>query len=483
MDVKRTGVVLKPNSARVLFRPFEQQDSQRSMRIVGRVMELSEAEVDALLAQVLNEFRGRHQRLMRFFLDRFASVQQHLLTDRQLSENRKLLIGSYFTQEYSLESAALFNPSIVWHPDQGRLEPGSRRFIVSMRATGEGHISSLCFRSGVIDAQGQIAIDKPTGFVTLPQVVPNAEYDKTLFQRKLGEMGIDGGFVESALSRLDDIFTLDQLERSVQETLRQHRPRHREWETVAKAIVVLAKANYEIQCDPEGDISERTIFPYSPTEQNGIEDARFVLFTDEQGNSRYYATYTAFDGSVVLPQMVETDDFLRFRISTINGPEIRNKGMALFPRKIEGHYAMLSRQDGENLYLMYSDMLNFWYTKQLVVKPTYPWEFVQIGNCGSPIETDAGWLVLSHGVGPIRKYSIGAYLLDRSDPSRVLGRLREPLLTPDANEREGYVPNVVYSCGAVIHNGQLIVPYAMADFATTFATVPLQQVLDAMRTG
>ena len=483
MDVKRTGVVLKPNSARVLFRPFEQQDSQRSMRIVGRVMELSEAEVDALLAQVLNEFRGRHQRLMRFFLDRFASVQQHLLTDRQLSENRKLLIGSYFTQEYSLESAALFNPSIVWHPDQGRLEPGSRRFIVSMRATGEGHISSLCFRSGVIDAQGQIAIDKPTGFVTLPQVVPNAEYDKTLFQRKLGEMGIDGGFVESALSRLDDIFTLDQLERSVQETLRQHRPRHREWETVAKAIVVLAKANYEIQCDPEGDISERTIFPYSPTEQNGIEDARFVLFTDEQGNSRYYATYTAFDGSVVLPQMVETDDFLRFRISTINGPEIRNKGMALFPRKIEGHYAMLSRQDGENLYLMYSDMLNFWYTKQLVVKPTYPWEFVQIGNCGSPIETDAGWLVLSHGVGPIRKYSIGAYLLDRSDPSRVLGRLREPLLTPDANEREGYVPNVVYSCGAAIHNGQLIVPYAMADFATTFATVPLQQVLDAMRTG
>jgi predicted GH43/DUF377 family glycosyl hydrolase len=483
MDVKRTGVVLKPNSARVLFRPFEQQDSQRSMRIVGRVMELSEAEVDALLAQVLNEFRGRHQRLMRFFLERFAAVQKHLLTDRPLSENRKLLIGSYFTQEYSLESAALFNPSIVWHPNQENLPPGSRKFIVSMRATGEGHISSLCFRGGVIDTQGQISIDKPTGFVTLPQVVPNAEYDKTLFDRKLGEMGIDGGFVAAALGKLDDIFTLDQLERSVEETLRQHRPRHREWETVAKAIVVLAKANYEIQCDPEGDISERTIFPYSPTEQNGIEDARFVLFTDEQENKRYYATYTAFDGSVVLPQMVETDDFLRFRISTLNGPEIRNKGMALFPRKIGGHYAMLSRQDGENLYLMYSDMLNFWYSKQLVVKPTYPWEFVQIGNCGSPIETDAGWLVLSHGVGPIRKYSIGAYLLDRDDPSRVVGRLSEPLLTPDANEREGYVPNVVYSCGAAIHNGQLIVPYAMADFATTFATVPLQQVLDAMRPG
>ena len=244
---------------------------------------------------------------------------------------------------------------------------------------------------------------------------------------------------------------------------------------------MLAKANYEIQCDPEGDISERIIFPYSPTEQNGIEDARFVLFTDEQNNSRYYATYTAFDGSVVLPQMVETDDFLRFRISTLNGPEVRNKGMAFFPRKIEGHYAMLSRQDGENLYLMYSDMLNFWYTKQLLVKPTQPWEFVQVGNCGSPIETDAGWLVLSHGVGPIRKYCIGAYLLDRSDPSRVIGRLSQPLLTPDVNEREGYVPNVVYSCGAAVHNGQLIIPYAMADYATAFATVPLQQVLEAMR--
>jgi predicted GH43/DUF377 family glycosyl hydrolase len=483
MDVKRTGVVLKPNCARVLFRPFEQQDPNRSMRIVGRVMELSEADVDALLAQVLTEFRGRHQRLMRFFLERFEAVKQHLLTDRPISENRKLLIGSYFTQEYSIESAALFNPSIVWHPDQGNVPPGSRRFIMSMRATGEGHISSLCFRSGVVDAEGHITIDKPTGFVTLPQVVPNAEYDKSLFHRKLAELGVDGSFIDATLGKLDDLFTLEQIERAVEETLRSHRPRHREWESVAKAIVVLAKANYEIQCDPEGDVSERVIFPYSPTEQNGIEDARFVLFTDEQNNTRYYATYTAFDGSVVLPQMVETDDFLRFRISTLNGPEIRNKGLALFPRKINGHYAMISRQDGENLYLMYSDMLNFWYTKQLLVKPTQAWEFVQVGNCGSPIETEAGWLVLSHGVGPIRKYCIGAYLLDLADPSRVIGRLSQPLLTPDVNEREGYVPNVVYSCGAVVHNGLLIIPYAMADYATTFATVPLKQVLDAMRAG
>lgn len=482
MDVKRTGVVLKPHSGRVLFRPFDQQDPQRSMKIIGRVMELSEPEIDALLAQVLTEFRGRHQRLMRYFLERFESVRQYLLTDRPLSENRKLLIGSYFTQEYALESAALFNPSIVWHPNQNNVPPGSKRFVMSMRATGEGHISSLCFRSGLVDADGGITIDKPTGFVTLPQVVPNSQYDKALFLRKLAELGIaDGTFVGLAIGTLDDLFTLDQLERNVQSALRQNRTRHAEWEPVAKAVVALAKANYEIQNDPEGDISERIIFPYSPTETNGIEDARFVLFADDDGSTRYYATYTAFDGTVVLPQMVETEDFLRFRVSTLNGPEIRNKGMAFFPRKIHGHYAMLSRQDGENLYLMYSEMLNFWYTKQLIVKPTYSWEFVQIGNCGSPIETDAGWLVLSHGVGAIRKYSIGAYLLDREDPSRVIGRLREPLLAPGENEREGYVPNVVYSCGAAIHNGKLIIPYAMADYATTFATVPLQQLLDAMK--
>jgi predicted GH43/DUF377 family glycosyl hydrolase len=483
MQVTRQGIVIKPSSSRVLFRPFEQQDPQRSLKIIARIMELSEGEVDALLAEVLTEFRGRHHRLMRFFLDRFEGVRQHMLTDRHLSENRKLLIGSYFTQEYALESAALFNPSIVWHPDQAKLPEGSKRFILSMRATGEGHISSICFRCGVVDSEGRIMVDQPTGFVTLPQVVPNSEYEKTLFLRKLEELGINGEFVDLAVGSLDDLFTMDQLERSVVEVLRVNRTRRREWEAVAKAVVALAKANYEIQCDPEGDISERIIFPYSPTETNGIEDARLVLFTEEDGTKRYYATYTAFDGTVVLPQMVETEDFLRFRISTLNGPEVRNKGMALFPRKLHGYYAMLSRQDGENLFLMYSDNLNFWYAKQLVVKPTYPWEFVQVGNCGSPIETHAGWLVMSHGVGPIRKYSIGAFLLDREDPSRVIGRLREPLLAPGVNEREGYVPNVVYSCGAAVHNGLLIIPYAMSDYATTAATVPLADVLGAMKQG
>jgi predicted GH43/DUF377 family glycosyl hydrolase len=369
---------------------------------------------------------------------------------------------------------------MIWHPDQSGLPDGSRRFILSLRATGEGHVSSICFRSGVVDQAAEITLDKPSRYVTLPDVVPNSKYDKTLFHRKMGELGIGNGFLERVLRALDEAFTISELEAGIASVLRQHPVERREWHPLAQAMLALAKANYEIQYDADVGLSERIIFPYSPTESNGIEDARFVEFADDDGSTCYYATYTAFDGDVTFPQLLETRDFLRFKINTVNGPEVKNKGMALFPRKINGLYAMLSRQDGENIYLMYSDMLHFWYTKQLLLKPTYPWEFVLVGNCGSPIETDAGWLVLSHGVGPMRKYSIGAFLLDRDDPSKVIGRLREPLLTPNENEREGYVPNVVYSCGGLVHAGHLIIPYAMSDYATTFAAVPLKDLLDAM---
>ena len=480
MDIKRTGVILKPNNARVLFRPFELMDQQRVMKIMARVMELSDEQVDAQVSIVMTEFHGRHHRLQQFFLNRFEALREQMITDRVLSENRRLLIGSYFTQEYALESAALFNPSLIWHPDQSGVAPDSKRFILSLRATGEGHISSIAFRSGTVDAQGNIALDKPTGFVTAPAVTPTFEYEKTLFVRKLVELGIANGFVELVFGALDDRFTMADLDTSLRFVLRQNRTKLQDWTPLSKAILALAKANYEIEYGPDTDVSERIIFPYSPAETNGIEDARFVEFHDDDGSRRYYATYTAFDGSVVLPQLVETEDFLRFRISTLNGPEVRNKGMALFPRKIGGNYAMISRQDGENMYLMYSDMLHFWYSKMPLLKPTYAWEFVQVGNCGSPIETDAGWLLITHGVGPMRKYSIGAVLLDRDDPSKVLGRLAQPLLGPDENERAGYVPNVVYGCGAAVHAGRLIIPYAMSDFASTFATVPLADVLGAM---
>jgi predicted GH43/DUF377 family glycosyl hydrolase len=479
MLVRRTGLLLRPNNARVLYRPFHPPHPQRAMKIIGRVMELPEAGVEDLLSGVLAEFHGRHQRLLDFLEERFAAVRHHLLTDRPLSEARRLVIGSYFTQEYALESAALFNPSIVWHPDQSGLPAGTRRFLISLRAIGEGHVSSVGFRVGTVDAGGEVVLTAPTGFVTAPRVVANATYDKPLFLRKLAELGIVDGLVGLVFGWLDDQFTLGALEVALAQATRQQRTRRKEWEPLAAAILALARANYEIECDPGSDVSERVIFPYSPAETNGIEDARFVRFVEDDGSVRYFATYTAFDGSVTLPQIVETDDFVRFRVSTLNGPEIANKGMALFPRRIGGGYAMLSRQDGENIYLMQSDMLHFWHAKRLVLRPTHPWEFVQIGNCGPPIETPRGWLVLTHGVGPMRKYAIGAVLLDRDDPARVLGRLPEPLLTPNENERAGYVPNVVYTCGALLHDGLLVIPYSMSDYATTFATVPLADVLAA----
>jgi predicted GH43/DUF377 family glycosyl hydrolase len=480
MDVERTGLVLKPNNSRVVLRPFEPIDPHRVVKIVARIMALTEQEVDELLAQVMQEFLMRHHRVREFFLARFEQVKGALLTDVPLSESRRMLIGSYFTQEYALESAALFNPSIVWHPDQTGLAPGLRRFILSLRATGEGHLSSITFRCGTVDAEGRVIVDEPTRFVTAPEVIPSAEYDKVLFQRKLFELGLSNGFVEKVLGPLEDHFTIGELTESIQAVLRQDRSRQQQWDPVANGVLALAKSNYEIAHSPSQSLSERIIFPYSPTEVNGIEDARFVQFEEEDGRMHYYATYTAFDGKMVFPQLLATDDFLRFRVSTLNGPEARSKGMSLFPRKLGGYYAMVSRQDGENLYLMYSDMLHFWYTKELIAKPTYPWEFVQIGNCGSPIETEAGWLLLSHGVGPVRKYCLGAYLLDLEDPHKVIGRLKKPLLIPNENEREGYVPNVVYSCGAVVHNGHLIIPYAMSDYASTFATVPLEKVLSRM---
>lgn len=480
MDVKRTGIVLKPTNSRVVIRPFEIPNDSRVERILARVASLPEAEAERQLETVMRDFRDRHQRTREFFLNRFEQVRKHLLTDLPVGEARRLLIGAYFTSEYALESAALFNPSMVWHPDQSGLAAGSRRFIVSLRATGEGHISSITFRSGVIDAANRIRIDEPTRYVQAPEVVPNALYEKSLFHRKLSELGINGPLTDGVMAALGDHFTLADLDRTLKLVLKSHRTRQREFEPLAHTMLVLAKANYEIRFDPKLNVSERIIFPSSPTETNGIEDARFVRFTHDDGRVCYYATYTAYDGRVTLPQMLETEDFLHFKVGTLNGPEVKNKGFALFPRMVNGQYAMLSRQDNENVYLMYSDLPHFWYSKQLVARPTYPWEFVQLGNCGSPIETEAGWLVLTHGVGPMRRYAMGAFLLDRDDPSRLIGRLETPLLEPDANEREGYVPNVVYSCGGLVHGRELIIPYAMSDYASTFATVPLDDVIGAM---
>ena len=366
------------------------------------------------------------------------------------------------------------------HPDQSDLPSGALRFILSLRATGEGHISSITFRTGVVDANQKITINSATRYLSEPRQIPNASYDKKLFERKLYELHLTSPFSRRMMEELGATFTLDDLKKKINAVLRQVRATDPESERVAAGMILLAESNYEVQFPPNSRVSERVVFPTSPTQTNGIEDARFVRFENEDGTKSYYATYTAYDGKLILPQLLETPDFLHFKFQTLNGPAVQNKGMALFPRKINGLYAMLSRQDNENIYLMYSDNIHFWYSPELIMKPTYPWEYVQLGNCGSPMETEAGWLVLSHGVGPMRKYCIGAFLLDRDDPSKLIGRLRDPLITPNAEEREGYVPNVVYSCGGLIHDGYLVLPYAMADHATTFATIAVDEILSAM---
>jgi predicted GH43/DUF377 family glycosyl hydrolase len=283
------------------------------------------------------------------------------------------------------------------------------------------------------------------------------------------------------MSRLTDSFSLEELRATIKsEQFRLPDGMSLEDQNASQGIWMLARSNYEVQFRPEQQISERILFPATPSQRNGIEDARFVYFANDDGSHIYYATFTAFDGKTVVPELVETSDFLRFRFITLNGPAAENKGIAMFPRKIGGLYAMLSRQDNENIYVMFSDNVHFWNDRKVLLKPSFPWELVQLGNCGSPIETDAGWLVLSHGVGPMRKYCIGAFLLDREDPTKVIGRLREPLLRPNENEREGYVPNVVYTCGALLHDKELIIPYGLADHATGFATVPVSEVLAAM---
>jgi predicted GH43/DUF377 family glycosyl hydrolase len=480
VHVKRIGPTLVPDRARVLLRPFYPSTDDIARRIVARVMALPDEEVTCLLGQVLGEFADRHEQVESIFCKRFEQVNLYLESDAPPSPERQALIGAYFTHEYSPESAALFNPSIVPHPDQSGLLKGALRFILSLRATGEGHISSITFRTGTVSAQHRITLTPPVPFVAEPERVPNAAYAKGLFAHKLEEAGVQNDFCRRVLDQLHEDFTLKELRQVLLASGLTADTSDATATRAARGILLLAESNYEVNFASDSRVSQRVLFPTAPSQSNGIEDARFVRFRNDDGRFAYYATYTAYDGKITLPQLLETADFLHFKFSTLNGPGMQNKGMALFPRKINGQYAMLSRQDDENILLMFSDNIRFWQTPKLLLAPARPWEFFKIGNCGSPIETEAGWLVLSHGVGAMRKYCIGAFLLDLNDPTRVLGRLREPLLSPNEAEREGYVPNVVYTCGALLHGRELIIPYAMSDYATSFATVSLDELLAAM---
>jgi predicted GH43/DUF377 family glycosyl hydrolase len=481
LHAKRIGPTLTPDHSRVLMRPFYPSTDDIARRIVTRVMSLSSEDVAHLLSQVLGEFSDRHLQVESFFRRRFEQVAIYLEPGGQPSPEQQLLIGACFTHEYSPESAALFNPSIVPHPDQSGLPKGALRFILSLRATGEGHISSITFRTGTVSAQHRITLTPPVPFVTEPERVPNAAYSKGLFAHKLEEAGVQNDFCRRVLGQLHEDFTLKELRQVLLASGLTADTTDASATRAARGILLLAESNYEVNFTPDSRISQRVLFPSAPSQSNGIEDARFVRFQKDDGSFTHYATYTAYDGKIILPQLLETPDFLHFKFNTLNGPAVQNKGMALFPRKVNGQFAMLSRQDDENILLMFSDNIHFWQTPKVLLSPAEPWEFIKLGNCGSPIETEAGWLVLSHGVGPLRKYCLGAFLLDRNDPSRVIGRLRKPLLVPNEAEREGYVPNVVYTCGALLHGRELVIPYAMSDSASSFATVPLDELLAAMQ--
>jgi predicted GH43/DUF377 family glycosyl hydrolase len=481
INLKRQGEKLLPNAARVLLRPFIQNNAQRVINIIGRALSLSEEETEKQVSIIRSDFGSRHFDLDTVLLRHFAKVQPSIFTSKPLSKARQLYIGALFTGEYSLESAALFNPSIVPHPDQSGMQDGALRFILSLRAVGEGHISSIEFRSGVIESDGSIHIDPVSRHVVTPDIVPNPTYDRTSFTLKLHEMGFENPHADAVVEPLSETFTLADLDRSVIRLARQTRRKTHEENRTLECVRWLAESNYELRFSPEIGLSERIIFPVSANESNGIEDARFVRFVDDTGVVTYYATYTAYNGRVILPQLIETQDFLNFRVCTLNGSAVQNKGMALFPRLIDGRYAMLSRQDDENLFLMYSDNPHFWNDPLPLMRPGEPWEFVKIGNCGSPIETEAGWLVITHGVGAMRKYCIGAILLDLNDPSRIIGRLDEPLIHPEEAEREGYVPNVVYTCGALLHGRELILPYAMSDSVSSMMSISIDELLDHLR--
>jgi predicted GH43/DUF377 family glycosyl hydrolase len=424
--LNRQALHLRPDPARVVVRPFKPAteprdlnptDKSRANHIVDRVLALDAPTAASQLADVLENFQGRHRNLIAKFEARAVEMEEAFAPHAKFTVEQRRLVGAYFLHEYSFEAAALFNPSIVAHPDQSGAPEGGVRFVMSLRAVGEGHVSSLTFRSGTVAADGSVSIDPAARLAAVPDVSSRTE-------------GPHGDHVE-------------------------------------------------LQFHPEQHLSERVIFPVTASQSNGIEDARFVEF--DGPSKTYYATYTAYSGKAIRSELIETYDFLSFRMTPLAGAASRNKGMALFPRKLNGRYAMIGRQDNENLYLLQSEDLHTWEGGQAILKPEFPWEFVQIGNCGSPIELDEGWLLLTHGVGPVRKYSIGAVLLDKTDPSKVLARSREPLVRPEPSEREGYVPNVVYTCGAMRHRDLIILPYAVSDTFSNFATIRVEALMGILQ--
>jgi len=485
VHVVRKNVLFQPDSSRVIAR-FLYNNDQRSGDLINKVLSLSEKQQRETLIQVLRDYSKRHRSISKIFeknFNRLTPIFNQLGIDPStLTSAQRGLIGSYFTMEYSIEAAAFFNPSIMEDPDQTGLAPGEKRVIISFRATGEGHISSIVFRSGILDRDNNIIIEPPGRMLESPERVKNHTYHKDSFLRKLQEMQSPANAVAytAMQEKLPETFVYEELKKYVEET-RLLMGGSTVDEVLLNEILWLASSHYEMDFSVDTSISERVIFPIAHTEMKGIEDARFVKFTEANGEITYYATYTAYDGITILPKLLFTQDFYHFTVLPIHGEIAQNKGMALFPRKVHGLYAMLCRADGMNNYISFSSNMTVWRKSTLLQEPRFPWELVQMGNCGSPIETPEGWLVITHGVGPVREYSLGVSLLDLESPEIEIGRLDTPILVPNDLEREGYVPNVVYSCGSIIHNDSLIIPYAMSDYASTYATVNVSELLSELK--
>lgn len=478
ITVRKLPIKITPSSTRTLVRPFVPGKSSQVEHILFRVFSTSPEEQQKVMKSIYERMELPDESIRSIFIRHFENIKSRIPSNIEISDARKEFIGACFTQQYSLESTALFNPSIVAHPVQDK--EGVTKFIISLRAIGEGHISSITFMEGEIDADFRITLQENSPVIYESERKEQL-YDKGLFIKKSNELGILSDLNTSLFNRLSTHFTFQDLERAISKTRSSNVFKNNaELERSLNSIRMLALSNFTLSFSTD-TISERAIYPASPSQSNGLEDARFVKFTEEDGSTIYYATFTAYDGKTIMPELLETYDFKEFKVSTLNGSAAKNKGMALFPRKVNGSYMMLGRQDNESLYIMTADNPYFWHDYQPLVKPTYNWEIIQIGNCGSPLEIEEGWLVITHGVGPVRTYSLGVILLDKDEPWRVIGRLKEPLLEPTREERFGYVPNVLYTCGAMVIGRTLVLPYAIGDVVTTFTLVSVDEIMAHMK--
>ena len=457
---------------------FDEQDS-RSSAVLQRVLALTDDDAQRSLDDVMARFNGRHHCLTDTFLRHADELSDRLDPERQLSPSRRLLLGATFTSEYAIEGAAVCNPSMVIHPDQGRVSQGGARFIVSVRAIGEGHRSSIGFRTGTINGSNDLEFDPPPTFAVTGRQ-DTAMLDAEVFRGELRRLRGSGDDADYVLARLGKRFTEAELEKRLR-LLEKQMATRKQARRIISLIRRIAERSYAVQFENGTPLSERVLLPAMSAESSGMEDARFVRFVEDDATVTYYASYTAYNGTDIRQQLLETQDFLNFTSSPMVGAAADNKGLALFPRRIDGRFAALSRSDRESNTITYSDNPHHWEEGLQCQVPTQSWEILQLGNCGSPIETEAGWLVLTHGVGPMRTYNIGAILLDLEDPTRIIGQLREPLLSPATDEQDGYVPNVVYSCGSLLHSGMLVLPYGIGDSAIGVATVPLDELLISLR--